>query len=164
MRLGASCGGPVGCDSEPGGPRPREGGAMFLYGKTGCGAGGTEAVEEGERIGCFDAKPSPSWFSNLNITSWFIATLFVPLPSFLVVKKKKSCPPPGWPNFILTAQIRFGLSHLFYLSGRYFVDGKNEIFALKRWKARRQRRLTRVQLGLESSETQPSAFYVPYVF
>lgn len=78
----------MGCDSEPGGPRTTEGGAIFLYGKTGCGGGGAEAVEESERIGCFGAKPSPPWFSNLNITPRFIATLFVPLPSFLVVKKK----------------------------------------------------------------------------
>ena len=46
----------------------------------------------------------------------------------------------------------------------HFVDRKSETFALKRWKARRQRRLRRVQLGLESSETQHSAFYVPSVF
>ena len=69
-------------------PRRSEGGAIFPYGKTGRGGGGAEAVEESERIGCLRAKPSPPWFSNLNITSWFIATLFVPLPSFWLLKKK----------------------------------------------------------------------------
>lgn len=115
----------MGCDSEPGGPRPTEGGAIFLYGKTGCGGGGAEAVEESERIGCFGAKPSPPWFSNLNITPWFIATLFVPLPSFLVVKKKVM--PTTWMakfHFNGTDSIWFESSLLSKLPLR-FVDRKS---------------------------------------